>query len=96
MTQILQKDRRPLYLSLQEAWLYIKEKKKIYFTELIKDMSDKNEKISSFLAILELLRMGQISVEQEQEFADLKIQKTEQKDDENLLQFIEVLKASEI
>jgi segregation and condensation protein A len=51
----------------------ILEKKEIVFLDVVKDCTEIDEVISIFLAALELIRLGEISVKQDQEFGTIKL-----------------------
>jgi len=51
----------------------IYEKKQIDFVEVIKDCIDVGEVIAIFFATLELIRLGEITVKQDQEFGTIKL-----------------------
>ncbi len=50
---------------------YVKTHKKFSFSELLKNQKTKMQTVVTFLAILELMKMGTISVEQENTFDDI-------------------------
>lgn len=52
---------------------YVKTHKKFSFSELLKNQKTKMQTIVTFLAILEMMKMGTISVEQENTFDDIMI-----------------------
>ena len=51
----------------------IQEKKEIDFIEVVKDCQQVEEVISLFLATLELIRLGEITVKQDREFGTIKL-----------------------
>lgn len=49
------------------------EKPAIYFSELFKKVKSKLEAITVFLALLELIRLNEVTIKQEKEFGEIKI-----------------------
>ncbi len=52
----------------------LKNKKSIFFTELVDDMTNKTDIIVSFLALLELSKRNQVSIKQSKTFSDISLQ----------------------
>ena len=55
----------------------IKKKKKCSFKQLLQESKSKVEVIVSFLAILELIKVGEIEVRQDETFGDIYIDSIE-------------------
>ena len=55
----------------------VKKKKRCSFKQLLEEQSSKMEVIVSFLAVLELIKIGQIEVHQERTFDDIYIDSIE-------------------
>jgi segregation and condensation protein A len=70
-------ERMKKVISIQEKIDHIRAqlagKKNLSFKELLKDSADKTEVVVNFLAILELVRSRQITVDQEEEFGEITI-----------------------
>lgn len=91
ITKLLQRERRPMYLCIQEIWRKINEKKYLYFTELLGKHTDRVEEVSAFLAILELMRMNQIDVKQNDNFSSIQITKKKEIPNKQIETFLEKL-----
>lgn len=74
MTSILRREPLPLHRCITKMWHQIQAKQKLYFTELLSEQADSREEVSSFLALLELLRLHEVEVEQTHSFAPLLIE----------------------
>lgn len=95
MTRILKRERRPMYVSLTEIWTKIQQKKKLYFEELLSEKADRVEELGSFLALLELVRLDEVKVEQSESFKPLLIECEKIEMSEALEHFIRDLKKEE-
>lgn len=52
-------------------------RKKVYFSELFSNSISREEVVTTFMALLELLKLQEISVKQQENFADIEISKQE-------------------
>lgn len=95
MTSILRRERRPLYVSITEIWHKVQEKRKLYFEELLSQGADRTEELGAFLALLELVRLDEVEVKQQESFAPLLIERNKEEMSEALEQFIHDLKREE-
>ena len=58
---------------MQDILAYAKSHGRFSFRQMLKKKQGKTETVVSFLAILELMKMGKISLKQENAFGDLDI-----------------------
>ncbi len=58
-------------------------RKKVYFSELFSSSISREEVVTTFMALLELLKLQEISVKQSENFADIEISKQENDREEN-------------
>ena len=63
---------------------YAKKHGRFSFRQMLKNTKGRTETVVSFLAILELMKMGKISLTQERAFSDLDIEVREGEDPDNL------------
>lgn len=73
----IEKDRFTVAQKISQIKDVIMVKKKFKFTELFEADYSKSEAINTFLAVLELLKLGQIRAEQDANFEDITITKRE-------------------
>jgi len=74
LQEITKKQTISILKVIKQVLEYIKQKGVAYFSHLIKGIS-KDEIVYRFLAILELCRLGHISLHQQKVFDDIKITK---------------------
>ena len=72
----LKKEEIDLSGTMQEVEHYISEKKHCMFREILTRRRGKLYKIVTFLTLLELMKEGKVEVEQEETFADIRIEWT--------------------
>ena len=72
----LKKEEIDLSGTMQEVEYYISEKKHCMFREILTRRRGKLYKIVTFLTLLELMKEGKVEVEQEETFADIRIEWT--------------------
>ena len=75
------KDRFTVAQKMSQIKDVILIKDKFLFTELFESDYSKGEAINTFLAVLELLKLGQIRAVQTENFADILITKREENDE---------------
>lgn len=85
---LLRRDRLPLKARIKLFWQKICTVKQIFFFEILPVTATKAEKVSGFLALLELLRMDQVQVTQKEPFEAILIEKNPQADPQILQQFL--------
>ena len=72
-TTVIVKDRFTVNDKIREMIIFFKEKKEANFTDVFEDSYSVGEKVTVFLAMLELLKKQFLSVNQEEEFAEITI-----------------------
>lgn len=65
--------------------LYARRKRRFSFRELLEGQPDKLEVVVTFLAVLELMKIGKIHLSQEETFGDMDIETLEQEGEEEEL-----------
>lgn len=70
----IQKEKLPLKDYIISVMDEVKVKKKFSFRKMLEDKRTKSEVIVTFLAILELMKMGKICISQDKEFGDINIE----------------------
>lgn len=88
VTQVLRQDRLPLKQRIRLVWERVKEKGSLFFFEIIPPEATKPEQVSGFLAVLELLRLNQIRVEQREAFAPMLLSREPEADEDQLNAFL--------
>ena len=73
----LAKEKVPLKDTIIAVVKYANENKKFSFRKLLEEQNDKTHVIVTFLAVLELMKVGRIKVEQESNFAEIQIEVVE-------------------
>jgi segregation and condensation protein A len=69
ITQILKKDRVSLKEKMRDIWRSVVRKTRVFFNELFPaDRSSRAERVTGFLALLELLRLNKIRARQDRPF----------------------------
>ena len=71
---VIKKHRVSLAGCLKGMVGYARKHRKFSFRQMLEEGSDKTEVVVSFLAVLELIRMGQISVNQEDMNSDIEVE----------------------
>ena len=69
---------------IKDVLAYAKKHGRFSFRQMLKNTKGRTETVVSFLAILELMKMGKISLTQERAFSDLDIEVREGEDPDNL------------
>lgn len=85
---LLSRDRMPLKERVRLIWLKLQDTKRLLFSEIVPVTASKAEKVSGFLAILEMLRMNQILVVQKNPFDVMLIEKNKVADETVLQRFL--------
>ena len=70
----IKRDRISLIKCIEGLRSYAKGHRRFSFTELLNDRRDRSEVVVSFLAVLELMKMGKISVTQEDLSKDMEVE----------------------
>ena len=65
---------------IRDVLEYIREHHRVSFDHLVKKKKNRTEVVVSFLALLELMKMGRVTLRQEQPFGDMEIQESEAAD----------------
>ena len=76
ISHILKRDKASVREKMKTLWKAVQKKTRIFFHEIFaKDENTKLERITGFLAVLELLRRNHISASQEKPFDDILLEK---------------------
>ena len=81
-TKEIQRDRWTVSLKLEVIRDRIKTEGRFLFTELFEEVGDRSEVIVTFLAVLEMIRLRQLKVEQSETFGEIDIIRRDADDDE--------------
>ncbi len=73
LQHILRRERVSLRSKLRQIWRKLCERGSFYFSELFPYASSRAERVTGFLALLELLRGGRIEAEQRDNFSAIKL-----------------------
>ena len=73
----LEKEKVPLKDTILNVIKYANENKKFSFRKMLETQNDKTHVIVSFLAVLELIKVGRIVIKQEHNFDDIYIEVVE-------------------
>lgn len=94
MTAILRKERLPMYMCLENLWRQILYGKKVSFFELANN-DEVSTRLSSFLALLELMKFDHVEVEQKLSFGDIVIERKLSEMSQEMQEFIRILEKEE-
>lgn len=95
MHHLLRQDRTPLKQRIRGIWERVRQLKRLFFFEVIPASAQKSEKVSGFLALLELLRLNQIQVTQEEPFDPILIETNPEANPDELDAFLRDQKEEE-
>ena len=92
MTQILQRERVSLKEKMRDIWRSVVRKTRVFFNELFPaDRTSRAERVTGFLALLELLRLNKVQARQERPFDVILLENDHQQpidDDDALNHFL--------
>lgn len=81
---IIHRDKISLESKIENVMIYARQHKKFSFRQMLEGARTKMEIVVSFLAVLELIKMGKIALKQEYAFADMEIETIEPEDEQTL------------
>ena len=77
---VIRREKISLETRILDVLHYAREHKRFSFRQMIRRKKNKMDIVVSFLAILELMKMGRVTLVQEQPFGDMDIQSAEDED----------------
>lgn len=81
---VIKKDTISLESKISNVMAYARKHRKFTFRQMLETARSKTEVVVTFLAVLELIKMGKISLRQESAFADMDIETIEPEGEESL------------
>lgn len=82
---VIKRDRVSLTSRIDTVLRSVKRRRRLSFRQLLSEGRERMEVVVTFLAILELMKMGKIEVSQPETFADIEVRATAQTDAEEAL-----------
>lgn len=86
---VIKRERISLSARIGSVLGYVRKKRRFSFRQMLENSHERMEVVVTFLALLELMKMGKIEVLQREAFADIEVQATQSADEELDLSGIE-------